>query len=65
MTLAFMNGRVDLSSYDDLNLEEVLEFVKKFATQRTQHLNFLRYFPRHLQAKLDNSKMISKRCVYR
>lgn len=60
MALAFMDGKIDLSSYEKLKRKEVLEFAKKIRYTKAKSSGFPKYFPGHLQAKLVSGKTIKK-----
>lgn len=60
MALMFCDGFLNLSSYKDLHRKEVLTFAKKITYEKRQSDGFPKYFPGHLEAILNNGKIIKK-----
>ncbi|NDJ27463.1 MmgE/PrpD family protein [Campylobacter sp. MIT 19-121] len=60
MALAFEDGFLNLSSYQNLKRKNVLEFAKKITYKKHKSSGFPKYFPGHLKAYLKNGKIITK-----
>lgn len=60
MALVFIDGRLDLDSYQDLKRQEVIAFARKISYEKRRSVGFPKYFPGHLQAKLRNGAIIYK-----
>ncbi len=60
MAVAFIDGFVNLSSYQNLNRAEVLDFARKIDYEKRQSEGFPKYFPGHILARLKNGSEIKK-----
>lgn len=60
MSLVFIDGKLNLDSYQDLGRQEVIAFARKISYEKRKSAGFPKYFPGHLQAKLKNGKIIHK-----
>lgn len=60
MALGFFDGKIALSSYENLKRDEVLEFAKKITYEKRKSQGFPKYFPGHLEAILQDGKVIKK-----
>lgn len=60
MSLIFIDGKLNLDSYQDLERKEIIEFAKKISYEKRDSLGFPKYFPGHLQAKLKDGSIVSK-----
>ncbi|MBF7068261.1 MmgE/PrpD family protein [Campylobacter volucris] len=60
MALAFIDGKITLKSYENLNRVELLEFAKKISYEKKKSSGFPKYFPGHLEAILANGEVVKK-----
>ncbi|EOH7341036.1 MmgE/PrpD family protein [Campylobacter coli] len=60
MALGFFDGKITLKSYQDLKRKEVLEFAQKITYEKRKSQGFPKYFPGHMEAILQNGKVICK-----
>lgn len=60
MALIFIDGKLNLDSYQDLERQEIIAFAKKISYEKRKSAGFPKYFPGHLQATLKNGTLIYK-----
>lgn len=60
MALAFFDGDINLSSYNNLERSEVIKFAKKITYTKHISSGFPKYFPGHIEVILSNGKTIKK-----
>ncbi|WP_291951620.1 MmgE/PrpD family protein [Campylobacter sp.] len=60
IALAFFDGKITLKSYEDLNRTNLIEFAKKISYEKKKSSGFPKYFPGHLEAILDDGRIIKK-----
>lgn len=60
MALAFIDGNINLKSFNRLDREEVIEFSKKISYEKHTSDGFPKYFPGHIEAILDSGELLKK-----
>ncbi|WP_348518755.1 MmgE/PrpD family protein [Campylobacter sp. CCS1377] len=60
MALGFFDGKITLTSYENLKRDEVLEFAKKITYEKRKSSGFPKYFPGHIEAILQDRRVIKK-----
>lgn len=60
MAVGFFDGGISIKSYENLNRPEVIEFAKKITYEKRKSSGFPKYFPGHIEAALNNGKVIKK-----